>query len=65
MFPLECFHGNSHAENVGVARDEKGDIVGLKVDLMMDGKLRSGRVGRRVHVYCVVVVWGRGFMCIA
>ncbi|KAL5477986.1 hypothetical protein EMCRGX_G024858 [Ephydatia muelleri] len=36
VFPLECFHGNSHAEKVGVARDEKGDIVGLKVDLMMD-----------------------------
>eukprot|EP00731_Ephydatia_muelleri_P023427 Em0015g1010a len=45
VFPLECFHGNSHAEKVGVARDEKGDIVGLKVDLMMDGKLRSGRLG--------------------
>lgn len=36
VFPLECFHGNSHAEKVGVVRDERGDIAGLKVDLMMD-----------------------------
>lgn len=50
MFPLECFHGNSHAEKVGVVRDERGDIAGLKVDLMMDGKLHVGGVGRRVYV---------------
>lgn len=51
-FPLECFHGNSHAEKVEVVRDEGKDIIGLKVDLMMDGTLDG--CACVVHVLCVM-----------